>query len=86
MKEFFLAVFDSTHHALKFEKVMKDNNININIIPVPREITANCGLAVMFSGEDNHNVRQTAAANELIIKGYYNVLQKDNKKEYIHSI
>ncbi|MFZ5352437.1 MAG: DUF3343 domain-containing protein [Bacillota bacterium] len=82
MQEHYLAVFDSTHHALKFEKVLKDNEVKLQIIPVPREITANCGLAVVFSEGDKEKVKQLENANKLVIKSYYHIINRNNKKEY----
>ena len=38
---FYLAAFDSTSYALNFEKRMQEAGLIIDIIPMPREITAN---------------------------------------------
>lgn len=37
--------FDNTTEAMAVEKYCKENNLPGRIIPVPREITAGCGLA-----------------------------------------
>ena len=44
MKENYIT-FHSTHLALKFENLLKKNNLTVKIIPVPRQISASCGLA-----------------------------------------
>ncbi len=82
MQAYFIAVFDSTHHALRFEKVLKENNIKLQIIPVPREITANCGLSVVFSEEDNQAVRTLKDEKGLSVKSFYRVTGENNKKYY----
>jgi hypothetical protein len=33
---------------MKLEKLILENNIKVRIIPVPKEITANCGLSIKF--------------------------------------
>lgn len=37
--------FDKTTDAMAMEKYCRENNLPGRIIPVPREITAGCGLA-----------------------------------------
>jgi len=46
-KEFYVIVFDSTHHAIQAEKRLKEK-FQIETIPTPREITASCGLSIKF--------------------------------------
>jgi len=46
MKEnYIITTFYSTHLALKFESLLKKNDLKVKIIPVPRQISASCGLA-----------------------------------------
>ncbi|KXG73885.1 DUF3343 domain-containing protein [Thermotalea metallivorans] len=47
-KEFYVISFDSTHHALKTEKLLK-GRFPVEMIPTPREISASCGLSIKFS-------------------------------------
>lgn len=46
-KEFYVIAFESTHHALKVESILK-NKFAIETIPTPREISASCGLSIKF--------------------------------------
>ncbi|MBF8982301.1 DUF3343 domain-containing protein [Lutibacter sp. B2] len=46
-KEFYVIAFESTHHALKVESMLK-NEFKIEMIPTPREISASCGLSIKF--------------------------------------
>ena len=50
-KEFYVIAFESTHYAIMVEKKLKDK-YNIQTIPTPREITASCGLSIMFKDEN----------------------------------
>jgi hypothetical protein len=43
--------FHSTHHALQFEKVLKERNINVRLMPVPRQVSSSCGTAGEFPCE-----------------------------------
>lgn len=63
--------FESTHHAIKGEKTLMEKNITLKTIPTPREITASCGLSIMFSLDDLENVKEIISEEELSIKGIY---------------
>ncbi|WP_319372328.1 DUF3343 domain-containing protein [uncultured Ilyobacter sp.] len=45
---FCLITADSTHQIMKLEKLILEKDIKVRIIPVPKEITANCGLSIKF--------------------------------------
>lgn len=49
-KEFHVIAFESTHYAIMVEKKLK-GKFKIQTIPTPREITASCGLSIMFHNE-----------------------------------
>ncbi len=48
--------FDSTHEAIRMEKVMKENKAPGRIIPVPSSITAGCGLAYCTDVDARENI------------------------------
>jgi len=53
MKYVFL--FESVHRVMRAEKVLKEKGIAVDLIPVPREISSDCGVAVELdtgSGEE----------------------------------
>jgi len=82
MNDYYLAVFDSTHYALQFEKVIKGNGLKINIMPVPREITASCGISAKLEADEIDRVKVLAAAENLKVSGYYHVETQNGKKTY----
>lgn len=43
--------FPSSHYALKAEKTCKDAGICVVLIPLPREISADCGVALIVRPE-----------------------------------
>lgn len=48
-----LLVFDSTHHAMAAESRIKGarlEGVTFQTIPTPRQITASCGLSLLFEG------------------------------------
>lgn len=48
----FLISFPNVYHALKCESVMRKPGRRIQVMPVPRQISSSCGLAVQIQAED----------------------------------
>jgi len=46
-----VAIFQSIHKVMKAEKILKGIPLEILLIPVPRQLTSDCGLAIRFSLE-----------------------------------
>ena len=49
MEEYYLITFESTHAAISTEKLLKP--AEVTIMPVPRFISASCGISVRISPE-----------------------------------
>jgi len=43
-----VVTFFGSHHALRAEEVLKKNGLQAVLIPGPREISPNCGVALRF--------------------------------------
>jgi hypothetical protein len=43
-------IFSSIHQVMRAEKLLKGKGIKIDLIPVPREISSDCGVAIELSG------------------------------------
>ena len=52
-----LATFDITSMAVMFERACRKKGIAAKIVPVPRSISASCGLACDFPCEEEEQVR-----------------------------
>jgi hypothetical protein len=48
--------FFGSHHALRSERVLKDAGFPVRLIPGPREISPNCGVALRFPYERRDEV------------------------------
>jgi len=44
-------LFQSIHQVMKAEKLLKGRGIRIDLIPVPREISSDCGIAIELPWE-----------------------------------
>lgn len=56
-----VVLFHSTQAAIKAEKILKESEIKIKLIPVPRHLSSDCGICLRF---DFNN----ASAVEFILK------------------
>jgi len=48
-EEYHVILFDSVHHALRSEKILKELGIPHKLIPVPRHISSDCGVCLRFT-------------------------------------
>lgn len=55
-KELYVISFKSTHYAIMAENQLID--FDIQVMPTPREITANCGLSIGFHPRDYEDIIQ----------------------------
>jgi hypothetical protein len=47
-----VALFQSVNHTLLAEKLLKEAGIAIKMIPVPRNLSSDCGVCIRFSPQD----------------------------------
>ncbi len=46
-----VAVFKSVHRVMKAEKILKASLQGIKVIPMPRQLSADCGMAIKFPAQ-----------------------------------
>ncbi|MFC1504323.1 DUF3343 domain-containing protein [Spirochaetota bacterium] len=56
MKIYCIIIFNTSYHALKAEQILKELNNKFKIIPVPREFSSNCGVALRIPWDKNEKV------------------------------
>jgi hypothetical protein len=72
-----LIAFDSTQQALRAEMLLEYADIDIDIRPTPKEITAGCALSIEFPDEDLAVVKDVITSEKVDIRGIY--LKQENK-------
>lgn len=73
-----LITFDSTHHALRAETLLEAAGIEIMIIPTPRELSASCGLAISYRGDDATRLATILRDSGIQVGGRYRILGGEN--------
>ncbi|MGI9648976.1 MAG: DUF3343 domain-containing protein [Acidimicrobiia bacterium] len=51
-----LLSFFASHHAIRAEKVMRDAAMEVQLIPGPKELSPNCGVALRFRYDEREAV------------------------------
>ena len=51
-----LAVFNSGHRVMKAESILKALGLPILLIPAPRQLQTDCGLALRFTEDEREDV------------------------------
>ena len=63
----YVAIFFSIHYVLKAEQLLKAGNIPLDVVPVPREISGDCGMAITFSPQKLTDVVAILTAADIAI-------------------
>ncbi len=61
-----VGIFNSIHRVMKAEKLLKGLGLDILLIPAPRTLSADCGLAIRYA-EKEREVVETALAEALLL-------------------
>ncbi|WP_424769337.1 DUF3343 domain-containing protein [Paenibacillus sp. sgz302251] len=66
-----LIAFDSTQQALRAEMLLEYAEIEIDICPTPKEITAGCALSIDFPDEHLLKVKEVIVQESVEIRGIF---------------
>lgn len=62
----YVAVFNSIHRVMKAEKLLKQRKLNILLIPVPRALQSDCGLAIRYDLTQKNEVEAILKEERLL--------------------
>jgi N-acyl-L-homoserine lactone synthetase len=57
-----VVLFHTTTTALRAEKIAKNAGLKVKLIPTPRELSSDCGIALRFDLPDREKIEQALAA------------------------
>jgi hypothetical protein len=66
-----LIAFDSTQQALRAEMLLEYADIEVDIRPTPKEITAGCALSIEFQNTHLKAVRDVILTQNVDIRGLF---------------
>ena len=79
-----VVTFFSSHHAVQGETVLKADKRDVKLIPGPKEISPNCGVALQFNYEEKDEVAETLKAKSVKYEAIH--LYKKTKKSLLDKI
>jgi hypothetical protein len=62
-----------TSHAIRAEHLLNRGGIKCKLIPVPRHLSANCGVCVRIERTDTQEAQRLFAEAKLDIEGIFDV-------------
>jgi hypothetical protein len=71
MAAYSVVLFHSTAHAIRAEKVLQQAEFKIKMIPTPRQISSDCGMALRFDRAEEGRVAATLDENKVPINGIH---------------
>jgi len=67
--QYYVVLFDSVSHAMKAEKILKTRGVVHKIIPVPKEISSDCGVCIRFE-KDSVDEITSALSGQVDVRQY----------------
>lgn len=71
--------FHITQHALFFEHLMKENKIDIKLMPVPRQISHSCGTAAKVPCNLENHIKDLCLQANIPLDSFHKIEDKKNK-------
>ena len=60
-----IMLFQSTRSAIGAERLLRTSKIEYTVVPVPRDISSNCGMAILVSESQKDSVTQLLETEHL---------------------
>jgi hypothetical protein len=64
-------LFDSIHYVLAAERIFQEHKVWCDLVPVPRDLSSDCGMAVEFRRRDLPAVRSVLADPRVRLRRVY---------------
>ena len=72
-----LATFHITSMAILFERTLRKEGLSVKVVPVPRSLSASCGLACEFPCGAEERVRSACAERKIDVAGFHTMDEPD---------
>ncbi|MGM0216364.1 DUF3343 domain-containing protein [Enterococcus sp. AZ109] len=82
MQTYGVTLFYSTHEAMKAEKLAKEAQLKVRIIPTPEKIHASCGFSLKFELAEEGQLRELLKEGNVKSEGFYHVTRVGLKTDY----
>jgi hypothetical protein len=67
----YVAIFNSVHRVMKAEKLLKGEKLPMLLIPAPRALSSDCGLAIRYAAAERLQIEALLAGAKLLPEEIY---------------
>jgi len=67
----YVITFASVHFVMKAERVLKENGIEVRLIPTPRKISSDCGMSIEIQDENIERIKTLLSNYECRMERIY---------------
>jgi len=71
--EYGVALFKSTHQAIRAEKLAVEAGLEVKLIPTPRHLSSDCGMALRFRWGDRERLAKLLEEWGLVAEGVHRI-------------
>lgn len=66
-----VAIFNNIHRVMKAEKILKERRLDMLLIPAPRSLQSDCGLAIRYAEKDRREIEAVLSGAGLLPEERY---------------
>lgn len=66
-----VVLFDTTSSAMRADAVLRREGLPVRLIPTPRELSSDCGVALRFSWSDHDRIETMLREAAVVIAGVH---------------
>ena len=67
----YVAIFNSIHRVMEAERILKEKKLPMLLIPAPRALAADCGLAIRYAEDVRSEIEGALAQAGLLPRELY---------------
>jgi len=68
-----VVIFYSTSAALRAESLAKKDELIVKLIPVPRNLSSDCGICLRFNNKDKQKIEEILKKNKTEYENIYGI-------------
>jgi hypothetical protein len=68
-----VVLFASTHFAIRAEKIAKEKGLDVKLVPVPRQLSSDCGVCLRFSWDQKNRIEEVLNQAGLQTEGVHSL-------------
>lgn len=68
-----IATFNITSMAIMFERACRKEKLDVKVVPVPRQLSASCGLACSYNCSDEERIKEICGSRNIEVVEYHHL-------------